>query len=547
MRGSSATISHTFSSPGTYTVDLRVKDSLGETATVSHTITVAAALGHTSRPLRTPPDLAHFWPMGESSGSSFADMLDGANATLTGGVTLGEPGGLVEDTSTSAAFDGSSGAAHADVDLSGTHKLTVEFWMKWSTYGSDDHLALEFTPNFNEHAGGFLVDPDATPGSDFAVVDRGGRLAQHGLLRTAERRRVALLRVRDQHRSDRPKRRSRRTWTAKRSPTPRPNRAPARGTSPTRRSTGSPATRARCSAPGRCRTSRSTKRPRPSTILEHYERGENTYFLANTDSAEHRRYGRGRPDADGQPGRLVRATPITYAYQWQSCNSDGRRMRRHRRRHRPGVRDLLGRSGNDAARPRHGHQPGGLAAGDLRGQPRGRTRGAQSSSKRRRSPAPRQSAKRCRRTPGCGVAPKRKSATSGNAATPSGGECADITGATEAAYTLAEGDVGKHAARPGRREQRAGLAHRGLASVPRDRSDGRHAREHWAPSISGAPREGQTLTANAGSWLGLGTIGYEYQWQRCDEYGNSCENISGATALDLHPGLRGRRTRAAGA
>ena len=33
--GARATISHTFSSPGTYTVDLQVKDSLGETATVS--------------------------------------------------------------------------------------------------------------------------------------------------------------------------------------------------------------------------------------------------------------------------------------------------------------------------------------------------------------------------------------------------------------------------------------------------------------------------------------------------------------------------------
>ena len=43
--GESPSISHTFSSPGTYTVDLRVKNSLGETGTVSRTITVGAALG----------------------------------------------------------------------------------------------------------------------------------------------------------------------------------------------------------------------------------------------------------------------------------------------------------------------------------------------------------------------------------------------------------------------------------------------------------------------------------------------------------------------
>ncbi len=92
-----------------------------------------------------------------------------------GGVTLGEPGGLVGDSSTSALFNGSSGAARASVDLSGTHQLTVEFWMKWSAFAEDDHLALEFTPDFNEYAGGFLVDPDASPGTDFAVsIGEGG-------------------------------------------------------------------------------------------------------------------------------------------------------------------------------------------------------------------------------------------------------------------------------------------------------------------------------------------------------------------------------------
>ncbi|MGA7705604.1 MAG: LamG-like jellyroll fold domain-containing protein [Solirubrobacteraceae bacterium] len=173
--GGSASESHTFSSPGTYTVDLRVKDGLGETATTSQTITVSVALGQYEQAVEDTAGIAHFWPMGESSGSAFADLVGGANATLEGGVTLGQTGGLVEDSSTSALFDGSSGAAHAPVDLSGAHQLTVEFWMKWSSYGADDRLALEFTPNFNEHPGGFLVDPDATPGSDFAVsIGNGG-------------------------------------------------------------------------------------------------------------------------------------------------------------------------------------------------------------------------------------------------------------------------------------------------------------------------------------------------------------------------------------
>ena len=168
--GGTATTTHTFSSPGTYTVDLQVKDGLGEKATVSKTITVGAALGQYEQAVEDTSGISHFWPMGEASGSTFADVVGGANASISGGTTLGEPGGLVEDPSTSAAFNGTSGAAQANVDLSGTHKLTVEFWMKWKSYGEDDKLALEFTPNFNEHPGGFLVDPDATPGSDFAVA-----------------------------------------------------------------------------------------------------------------------------------------------------------------------------------------------------------------------------------------------------------------------------------------------------------------------------------------------------------------------------------------
>ncbi len=175
--GGSATISHTFSSPGTYTVDLRVKDSLGETATVSHTITVGAALGQYEQAVEETPDVAHFWPMGESSGSSFADVLDGANASLAGGVSLGEPGGLVDDSSTSAAFNGSSGAAHAEVDLSGTHKLTVEFWMKWSVLWRRRSSGARVHPELQRIHGRVPGRPGRDTGHRFRGLDRRGLLA----------------------------------------------------------------------------------------------------------------------------------------------------------------------------------------------------------------------------------------------------------------------------------------------------------------------------------------------------------------------------------
>src|SRR5437764_38692 len=51
-----------------------------------------------------------------------------------------------------------------------------------------------------------------------------------------------------------------------------------------------------------------------------------------------------------------------------------------------------------------------------------------------------------------------------------------------------------------------------------------------APTISGTPQVGQTLTANNGTWNSDTAPTFTYQWQRCDTAGNNCSAITGATA-----------------
>jgi hypothetical protein len=50
------------------------------------------------------------------------------------------------------------------------------------------------------------------------------------------------------------------------------------------------------------------------------------------------------------------------------------------------------------------------------------------------------------------------------------------------------------------------------------------------PTVLGTAQQGSTLTTDNGAWTGTQPITFTYQWQRCDQNGNSCAGISGANS-----------------
>ncbi len=73
------------------------------------------------------------------------------------------------------SFNGANQYGSAALNLSDTSAVTLSFWMNWTAYANDDRLALEFTPDFNYGATGFMVDPNssANGGGQFEVGLQG--------------------------------------------------------------------------------------------------------------------------------------------------------------------------------------------------------------------------------------------------------------------------------------------------------------------------------------------------------------------------------------
>jgi hypothetical protein len=126
-----------------------------------------------------------------------------------------------------------------------------------------------------------------------------------------------------------------------------------------------------------------------------------------------------------------------------------------------------------------------------------------------------------------------------------GGGCQPIDGATDATYTPVAADEGRRlvlgvtATNGGGGASASSAPTAAVAAAPPPLPA-----PAAPPTVSGTAQDGQTLTADPGSWSGSPTS-FSYTWQACNASGGSCSDIAGAggQSLDLTSALVGSRIR----
>ena len=108
-----------------------------------------------------------------------------------------------------------------------------------------------------------------------------------------------------------------------------------------------------------------------------------------------------------------------------------------------------------------------------------------------------------------------------------GGNCRNISKATDNIYTLTSADIG-HRLRvlvtavnsdgaSTAQSKATDVVRKAPAAAPKNTTE---------PSITGTAQQDQTLTANPGSWSGSQPIQLSYRWRRCDAKGGDCSNTT---------------------
>ena len=244
-------------------------------------------------------------------------------------------------------------------------------------------------------------------------------------------------------------------------------------------------------------------------------------------------------------GTWTGTAPITYTYQWQRCDAGGATARTSPARPARPTRSSTADVGKTAPRRRDRHERG-------RQRRAPRRPASDASPRRRRSTRSRRVSGTAR--DGCRRSPRRHGTWTGtppitytyqwqrcDSARPN---CADIAGATGPPTRYAPPTSATRirvvvtATNAGGR--RPATSARAPSSPPAPPVEHRAAGDHR----HGA--DGQTLTADDGTWTGTPPITYTYQWQRCDADGANCVGHRGRDERDATTlSRRRRRPRAA--
>jgi hypothetical protein len=229
------------------------------------------------------------------------------------------------------------------------------------------------------------------------------------------------------------------------------------------------------------------------------------------------------------PGSWTGTPPLSYAYQWRRCNSDG-----------SACNDIAGATGASYA----------VGAIDIGRTVRVRVTAANAAGS---AAATSPSTGAVTAAPPVNTAPPTISGTPRDGETltvsadgtwtgtqpiafayqwrrcnATGAACADIAGATASTYTLSPSDVGATLRARVIASNAGGSA--GADSAPSAQVVAAPPVNTTPPTITGTARQGETVTAQPGTWSGTPPISYAYQWQRCDLSGNNCADIAGATS-----------------
>lgn len=97
----------------------------------------------------------------------FCAPLGSLNRDVVGDriITKGSGAALSTDyRGESLKASGSAAVASVPINLSPYTAITISFWMWWNAFANDDKLAMEFTSNGANQAGGFFIDPNSSDG-----------------------------------------------------------------------------------------------------------------------------------------------------------------------------------------------------------------------------------------------------------------------------------------------------------------------------------------------------------------------------------------------